>query len=163
MAWIVYDAMPGTDGRNGQYGPLPCKRWIATPGEKYKLRNRPAGPKASSISSDDAKAVAYARWIASRDGTQLPDDAKPTVHLSGVTVAGRWAKRARAVSFTGGNGSYPVSILLPNWDFVPAPAVEETIGLDVAFADLLPAGLGILAQALADIETAEPARELEAA
>jgi hypothetical protein len=148
MAWKVYDAMPGSDGREAIYGPLPCKRWIPdVPHKKHKMSARPAGPKPGPLSTDDQKAVQYACWIAARDGIALPNGSV-SVYWSGITTrAGKWSKRVFSVTFRSRDGKEGQIINLPNWDFDPVDPVEETISADIVFLDMLPRGLAILAQA----------------
>lgn len=60
-----------------------------------------------------AQAVAYARWLAARDGVALPPRASGDVEWT--RVAG--ARRARFVTFTAW-GEPPVTIGIPHWDYV---------------------------------------------
>ncbi len=167
MAWKVIGAMPGHDaiGRNSPaiYGPLPCKVWVPVKGEKYKIRKRAASTaKPLSISSDNEKAVQYARWLAARDGIALPDGHVSVLMQHLLTREGKKTNRAFSVTFHNTNGQ-PVIIGLPNWDFDPAPPVESVVEAETVFADLLSSGLSLLADALADVDTRESAVELEAA
>jgi hypothetical protein len=86
--------------------------------KKYPKVRVPKGPRARP--SVDGQAREYAQWLAARDGVELAEG-RVAIHWSGVdTLAGKFEKRPRAVTF--GN----VSILLPNWDWQPV-MTEETI------------------------------------
>lgn len=87
----------------------------------------------------DLQALEYALWLAKRDGIAIPADWRHSIYWSFVTVDGRQAKRCYHVQFSPPlrhwNGrvlayeydttTEPITILIPNWDFVPAPAIEE--------------------------------------
>lgn len=77
-------------------------------------------------------AVAYARWLASRDGIEIPAGfSRATCEWSGVHSAtktnkhGRavWERRIMAVRFSGHAVTGP-RIEIPNWDWQPAEPVE---------------------------------------
>jgi antirestriction protein ArdC len=73
--------------------------------------------------SRKSKAIEYARWLAARDGIELPNTLNATVHFVPVkqTAFKSPVICAAAVSF--GN----VTIKIPNHDYDPtAPAIEET-------------------------------------
>jgi hypothetical protein len=88
---------------------------------------RKAIAKGTSESQDrynDRRACEYAKWLATRDGVAI--DTKRysgTAIWTGVTLlsSGNYQRRVRAVRF----GS--VEIAIPNWDFQPWPATEETL------------------------------------
>lgn len=67
----------------------------------------------------DAKAIEYARWLAGRDGIDLPNRHQPTV----VWEACAAGKRPRSVVFFGRPGA-PTVIDLPHWDYVAPDVVE---------------------------------------
>lgn len=154
--WKVYDYMEGQDGNprfqsRGKtiYGPLPCKRWVPAKGEKrHKVRH---SSKVSKVSHGTAKeyntwqAVAYAEWLAERDGVSIPKDCKVSAVWGQVSVPGK-AKpeaRVRAVEWAS-NGHQPrgeyvkrkwvmpdyvegkveLTINIPHWDWVPSEPVE---------------------------------------
>ncbi len=83
--WKVVGAMEPASGRwalpCNTHGPLPCKRWVRVPGEKYKMQYRwhaPQPPRAFDDyrTIDESRGLAYARWLAQRDGTKLPTTGK---------------------------------------------------------------------------------------
>jgi hypothetical protein len=154
--WKVIGFMEGKEGNaryperdKPVYGPLPRKMWIPVAGEKYKVRKPPAAPRTSCDwrSVDERRAVEYARWLAARDRLELPDEGRITAIWSKITTrAGKPSNRIRAITFTG-NNAYPVSIILPNWDFDPVEPMEEIVSADVAFDDFRARGLQTLLQA----------------
>lgn len=75
--------------------------------------------------NDKAAAETYARWLAQRDGIELPHDPRPAVRFAGV----KWARyksfvfQAHAVTF--GGGTAKVTINIPHVGYDPtAPATE---------------------------------------
>ncbi|WP_454629570.1 hypothetical protein [Bradyrhizobium cenepequi] len=150
MAWQVFDFMEpqGYDRKGAMHGPLPCKRWVKSPSDKrhklnYRFRFSRAGTGEKADDMNARHAIEYARWLALRDGMEIPADTAPRVDWSGITdAAGKWRKRIRAVEFGSsrtirqgyGRNAYTsyhwdiaVRIEIPNWDFVPAEPVEEII------------------------------------
>lgn len=106
MAWLVYGAMDSNGYSRyvgGEvYGPLPHKRWIKKPGEKYKLAYhfKVAPIVKDATAYNERKAVDCARWLSHRDGTEGQQTAKTRCEWSGVTdPAGKWRKRIQAVEF----------------------------------------------------------------
>jgi hypothetical protein len=73
------------------------------------------------------QAVEYARWIAARDGKVLPIDLKPIVEWLPFrnTYTRKMEQRVTSVLFR--DRTDRVEIALPNWDWCPAPPVEEII------------------------------------
>lgn len=150
MAWKVIGQMPGWD-KSGKmpaiYGPLPVKVWVKVAGEK---KHRVSKAKASTSrgifdkTDQGRKAVEYARWLATRDGIVLPEGGGGTPRFEPVMVPGRKSPELRvsAVVFSHPykqerrgplpRGYYarpeptlaPVTIQIPNWDFVPREPVE---------------------------------------
>lgn len=128
MAWQFYGFMHpefnrhvhGIAGGKQVCGPLPKKRWVATPGDpnRYKVKGRTskATMTARPRSSDSAmvhKAAEYARWLAARDGIALPDKAACVFWALAYPHGEKPDRRIRAVKFG------TVEITLPNWDWCP--------------------------------------------
>jgi hypothetical protein len=87
MAWQVYNYMEPCDFDT--CGPLPRKRWVKRPGEKYKMAYK-APRKVATLLPGGAdaynkrNAIAYARWLAARDGITIPTTLKCRIEYSYV-------------------------------------------------------------------------------
>jgi hypothetical protein len=137
MAWLyslsreanpcAYRAYPHAVWGKELYGPFVDRRWIKTPADKrhkVKASSRTNTATRAPRSSDDAmavKAVAYARWLATRDGFPLPDAPASVVWATVQPPRGKAESRIRAVRCAG------VTFELPNWDWCPADPIEETL------------------------------------
>ena len=77
--------------------------------------------------NDKAAAIVYARWLAQRDGVELPNDLRQVVTFAAV----RWAVyksfvfQARAVTF--GYGTAAVTIEIPHVGYDPTAPVTEIL------------------------------------
>lgn len=98
-------------------------------------RRKPAagGAKVDWHGEAERQAVAYARWLAARDGEMVPPVAADTRSTRPVVT---WAetfnphirkheRRIRAVTFR--NGARVTTIDLPHWDWCPAPAARREV------------------------------------
>lgn len=98
-------------------------------------RRKPAagGAKVDWHGEAERQAVAYARWLAARDGEMVPPVAADTRSTRPVVT---WAetfnthtrkheRRIRAVTFR--NGARVTTIDLPHWDWCPAPAARHNL------------------------------------
>ena len=155
MSWHFYDFMePYGYSRGGEvHGPLPVKRWIKSSKDpkqhklKYKFHYSQRASE-SAESYNERRAVAYARWLAQRDGVAIPDDADAQVVRSGFESAAKVHKtrnapvfcpRIRAVEFgrsqktygdrSGRNSQFTaaLTIEIPHWDWEPREPVEELL------------------------------------
>lgn len=148
MPWQVYDYLEPSSYTD-QYGPLPCKRWIRD-GKKHKLSYKWRYPAEDSFARQERnrrQAIAYAQWLARRDGLAIPAQGTPELITSGVYVGRRYEKRVKAVEWRteervpqyapGKRGrrwthdevvrNTHLRIDFPNWNWVPADPVEETL------------------------------------
>jgi hypothetical protein len=86
MSWKVYGFME-PNGRDA-YGPLPRKRWIRDiPHKRHKLAYRFHYSQRGAETADqynERHAIAYARWLAERDGVDIPKTAEARVVWSGI-------------------------------------------------------------------------------
>lgn len=119
----------------------------ARPGYRFSYRQTAAE---TADAYNKRRAIDYARWIASRDGIAINAGLSAQVEWSGfysansVTTRGEpaYCKRIKAVEFGTKRKEYLGTgrhrrivdvwdvkhrIEIPNWDFDPAPPVEETI------------------------------------
>lgn len=137
MAWIVYGFMhghgEGTKRSPIVYGPLPRKRWVAMPGERKHRVKRGGDALTGRASVKDytaERADLYARWLAQRDGVTIPDRCKGLPVWSSVIVPDKarpeprvcavvFRALANGYSSTETAGPDPVTINIPNWDWVP--------------------------------------------
>ena len=161
MAWLFYGDMNALSPYRTyqspycQQGPLPMKRWRYGPGErgkKHRFAYRASSKVARVDKSDEAwlaTAIEYAKWIAKRDGIDLPAPGtyrKTRADWSGAYSTTRKAsnggfvyeRRIRAVqwgdeverfntrkdgrrgAFIGKEQVTYFEIVLPNWDWQPA-------------------------------------------
>lgn len=92
----------------------------------------------SSADYNEGRALQYAKWLAARDGVELPK-LKTKCVWSGVYRGARWQRRIRAVEWgrdedvyntrkDGRRGAWlytrfvpELTIEIPNWDFDPEP------------------------------------------
>lgn len=139
MAWIVYASLHGRDATKHSpavYGPLPCKRWIAAPGERKHRVKRGAKDSLSGRATvkeyTAERAELYARWLAQRDGVTIPERCRGIAVWSPLKVAG--TPRVCAVAFRALANGYSstetagpalVTIAIPNWDWVPVMTEEQ--------------------------------------
>lgn len=162
MAWQVYGVLSNDDRAYGSvknpiYGPLPRKRWVSVKGEKrhkvsYKAKLAYVGNSPDYDGRINRQAIAYAEWLARRDGKAIPDNSSPVICWQTMpssherNKAGRPVMRKLAMSVTWYAESRdryrttsrdPVlTISIPNWSWEPAPAIEtiepETLELRLA-------------------------------
>lgn len=159
MAWEVYGAFPSPDyyprdhkGYAG-IGPLPCKRWVKQPGEKYKMRYRPAkySPPRDRESNDAYNmqlAIKYIEWMqATGRAPQRPNGCGTVTRAiwEHVDIGGaKWYEghRVRAIKWghmqdvyttrkDGRRGAFlyqefveEFRVEIPHWNFVHPP-IEE--------------------------------------
>ena len=157
MAWQVFDFMhpEGSGKTSGLAGPLPRKRWVKQPTDKrhklgYRFKySRTAGTETAD-EMNERHAIEYARWLARRDGIEIPPGTVARADWSGVTdAAGKWRRRVEAVEFgrvreewkivgtgrsrrgeTTKHWACASRIEIPSWDWQPAEPVEEILPLD---------------------------------
>ncbi len=68
------------------------------------------------------QAITYARWIARRDGIELPPGRAPTVVYDYCYVGRKEERRPRAVIF---GDARMVTVDLPHWNHVPRMTVHH--------------------------------------
>src|SRR5713226_3447111 len=132
MVWKVYGFMEGKDGnprfqsRDATvYGPLPRKIWVRTKSDKKRRIAFSNAFKAAPFDKNDQarKGIEYARWLAARDGKDLPDGSACAIWATVTLPSGKIQARVCAVSFHGKPGGWKIDI--PNWDFIPREPVLE--------------------------------------
>lgn len=147
MPWQFYGFMEPWNP--SAYGPLPCKRWIPD-GKRHKLNYKWHYSQRGGLDNESYVkrcAIAYAEWLAARDGLQVPmgNSVKPRVDYGlCVNVKGKYASRPRAVEWgteDGRRGAWSYTerrfevllrVEIPHWDWSPAEPVEETIREEIA-------------------------------
>jgi hypothetical protein len=120
----------------------------------YRFRFSPRGAETTDH-YNERRAVEYARWLAGRDGIEIPKGIAERIDWSGVNdAAGKWRKRVCAVefgtsetehhghgrkSYTTVRWSLAARIEIPNWDFVPSEPVEYLAEDETTLAPVAPA------------------------
>jgi hypothetical protein len=120
--------------------------------KRYKIVNFPSAGKMERGYTDwrvvdDQRSEAYARWLAARDGIELPDNAQASVNYEQLIIDGRKVKRTKDVTFGQKNKHFNkyglvsyhldvtkpmVTINIPHWDFVEKLVVEIIESMELA-------------------------------
>jgi hypothetical protein len=155
MAWKIVGHHNAVDMGKGKtfFGPHPAKVWVREPGKrkarKIAAKNMLTGRGIWDKREQEAKACEYAMWLVKRDHIALPGNADNPAYgkcfwNTCLNAAGKSEQRVASVSFHAKGFAWGHTVQIPNWDFVPRAAIEETVSLDDDFANLCKTGLALL-------------------
>lgn len=131
MGWKVYGYME--PGNHYTHGPLPRKRWVKEKTDKrcklaYRWHYSQRGGE-DDAAFNERRAIAYAQWLAARDGLTIPTDRgiKAKCHWDGIYSAIRKRKSRRWDGSVSEQAAYLKRIRAVEWGTERKEEVYNTL------------------------------------